>query len=405
MSGTVNSMRDRLDERTRRAFLAGVAGTTAIALPGCLGGENDGGDTENGGHTGSTNGGNGSETVEVGYGESQTTVSSEDFPEELFIYAVQTGWSNWDAVMDAFESEYGIPLHDDQRTSGEALADIRANAGNQEYSAYNGFYPVGLQAWEDGFTTGYKPAGWDRVPDDFKTDDGHVTATRQMTVAINYRKDVYEERGLDEPETWDDLKHPDIAKDLAINVPGAGAGMNAMLSINHAYGGDLDDLDPLIEYLEELEEHGARHQRNLDRQFTAGEISTYVEFDFGGLSTKYNDDDIDEEDVGVVIPQAPGGGEGAVAAPYGYAMLEDAPNPAAAKLFMDFVLSLEVQELFFEGFVRPIRADELDAPDEFPPDEQYEAATFEIDQVELLEKQDAIVEEILDRSPLPGVEA
>ena len=373
---------------TRRQLL-GAAGAAGIAgIAGCA----DDSSTEE-------------QTFEVGHGEYQQTVSSADFPEELFIYAVQTGWSNWDAVMEAFDDEFGLPLFDDQRTSGEALSDIRANAGNQDYSAYNGFYPVGLEAWDEGFTTDYKPAGWDQVPDAVKTDDGHVTATRQMTVAINYRRDVYDDRGLEEPETWEDLKDPAIAQDLAINVPGAGAGLNAMLSINHAYGGDLDNLDPLFDYLGDLADGGAEHRRNLDQQFTAGEISTYVEFDFGGLSTKFNDDDIPEEDVGVVIPQAPGGGEGAVTAPYGYAMLEDAPNPDAAKLFMDFVLSLDVQELFFDGFVRPIRADELEAPEEFPPDEQYEAATFGIDQVELLEKQSDIVEEILDRSPLPNVEA
>ena len=405
---------DNLSEAVsrRKLLLTGGIGASS-ALAGCFGGNggngngDDGSGTSGGGDNGDTggNGGSGPETFEVGHGDYRTTVSAEDFPDELFIYAVQTGWSNWDAVMDAFEEEYGVPLRDDQRTSGEALADIRSNAGNQDYSAYNGFYPTGLQAWDDGFTTDYQPAGWDQVPDDFKTDDNHVTATRQMTIAINYRRDVYEDRGVDEPETWEDLKQPEIAQDLAINVPGAGAGLNAMLSINHAYGGDLDNLDPLIDYLEEIGESGARHQRNLDRQFTAGEISTYAEFDFGGLSTKYNDDDIPQEDVGVVIPQAPGGGEGAVAAPYGFAMLDGAPNPEACKLFMDFVLSLEVQQLFFDGFVRPIRAEELDAPDEFPPDEQYEAATFEIDQVELLEKQEDIVEEIIDRSPLPGVEA
>ena len=359
------------------------------AIAGCLGEEN----------------GEDAQTFTVGHGEYEQEVSSADFPDELFIYAVQTGWSNWDAVMEAFEDEYGVPLHDDQRTSGEALSNIRANADNPTHSAYNGFYPVGLEAWQDGFTTDYKPAGWDRVPDEFKTDDGHVTATRQMTVAINYRRDIYEERGLDEPESWEDLKHPDIAQDLAINVPGAGAGLNAMLSINHAYGGDLDNLDPLFEYLEDIADNGAEHRRNLDRQFTGGEISTYAEFDFGGLSTKYLGDDIAEEDVGVIIPTGPDGGEGAVSAPYGYALLEGAPNPGAAKLFMDFVLTLDVQQLFFDGFVRPIRADELDAPDEFPPQEMYDAASFEIDQLELLEKQQDIVSEIIDRSPLPGVEA
>jgi putative spermidine/putrescine transport system substrate-binding protein len=384
------------DSVSRRQLLLTGGAAASATLAGCVGGD-DGGD-----------GGNGdgqAETYEVGHGEYQTTISEEDLPSELFVYAVQTGWSNWDAVMAEFESQYGVSLFDDQRTSGEALSNIRANAGNQDYSAYNGFYPTGLQAWNDGFTTDYKPAGYDQVPDDFKTDDGHVTATRQMTIAINYRKDIYDERGVEEPETWEDLKQPEIAQDLAINVPGAGAGLNAMLSINYAYGGDLDNLDPLFDYLAEIGESGARHQRNLDRQFTAGEVSTYAEYDFGGLSTKYNDDEIPEEDVGVVIPQAPGGGEGAIAAPYGYAMLKGAPNPEAVKLFMDFVLSPEIQQLFFDGFVRPIRASELDAPEEFPSSETYEAASFEIDQVELLEKQEDIVAEIINRSPLPGVEA
>lgn len=384
------------DSVSRRQLLLTGGAAASATLAGCVGGD-DGGD-----------GGNGdgqAETYEVGHGEYQTIISEADLPSELFVYAVQTGWSNWDAVMAEFEAQYGVSLFDDQRTSGEALSNIRANAGNQDYSAYNGFYPTGLQAWNDGFTTDYKPAGYDQVPDDFKTDDGHVTATRQMTIAINYRKDIYDERGVEEPETWEDLKQPEIAQDLAINVPGAGAGLNAMLSINYAYGGDLDNLDPLFDYLAEIGESGARHQRNLDRQFTAGEVSTYAEYDFGGLSTKYNDDEIPEEDVGVVIPQAPGGGEGAIAAPYGYAMLEGAPNPEAVKLFMDFVLSPEIQQLFFDGFVRPIRASELDAPEEFPSSETYEAASFEIDQVELLEKQEDIVAEIINRSPLPGVEA
>lgn len=381
------------DSVSRRQLLLTSGAAASATLAGCVGGD------------GSGDGGNGdgqAETYEVGHGEYQTTVSEDDLPGELFVYAVQTGWSNWDAVMAEFEEQYGVSLFDDQRTSGEALSNIRANAGNQDYSAYNGFYPTGLQAWNDGFTTDYKPAGYDQVPDDFKTDDGHVTATRQMTIAINYRKDIYDERGVEEPETWEDLKQPEIAQDLAINVPGAGAGLNAMLSINYAYGGDLDNLDPLFDYLAEIGESGARHQRNLDRQFTAGEVSTYAEYDFGGLSTKYNDDEIPAEDVGVVIPQAPGGGEGAIAAPYGYAMLEGAPNPEAVKLFMDFVLEPETQSLFFDAFVRPIRASELDAPEEFPDQSTYADAQFNVDTSVLVENQASIQEEIRNRSPLPG---
>ncbi len=67
--------------------------------------------------------------------------------------------------------------------------------------------------------------------------------------------------------------------------------------------------------------------------------------------------------------------------PYGFGLLEGAPNPDTAKLFMDFVLSLEGQELFFDAYVRPIRADELDQPEEFPDQSEYDEAEFALDQL------------------------
>lgn len=371
---------------SRRGFLATTAGAAAAGLAGCLG-DDDGITIE--------------ETI--GHGEYETDVTIED-PDELFAYAVQTGWSNWDAVMEAFEDEYGVSLHDDQRTSGEALTHARANRDDPQYSIFNGGYSFAIEAMQDDLTTDYQPAGWDQVPDALKTDNNHATATRAMTVAVNYRKDIYEERGLDEPESWEDLKHPDIAQDFAVNTPHAAAGLASLMSINHAYGGDLNNVDPVIEYLEDMAEHGAEHRRNLTREFTAGEVSTYVEYDFGGLGVKYNDDDLAEDQVGVMIPQGPDGGEGAMNVPYGFALLNNARQTDLGKLFMDFVLSLDVQEMFFDGFVRPIRADELDAPEEFPDQSQYDAAEFALDQVDYVEAQEDLIDELVDRSPMPGAE-
>jgi putative spermidine/putrescine transport system substrate-binding protein len=62
---------------------------------------------------------------------------------------------------------------------------------------------------------------------------------------------------------------------------------------------------------------------------------------------------------------------------------------------MDFVLSLEGQKLFTEAFVRPIRADELDMPGEFPPQSAYEDTQFQVDYPTLLETRESISEEIV----------
>jgi putative spermidine/putrescine transport system substrate-binding protein len=225
-----------------------------------------------------------------------------------------------------------------------------------------------------------------------------------MTTAVTYRRDVYDERGLDAPETWDDLKHPDIAQDLAFTPPHTANGLASALSVNRAYGGDMNNVDPLIEYHEEIAKHGADFRRNIEGDVTGGEISTVVEYDYSGLNLKYNVDELDEDQIDVAVVTGPDGGEGAMNVPYGYAMLNDAPNPEAAKLFMDFVLELDTQELFFDAFVRPIRAGELDAPDQFPDQSSYDAAQFAVDTEELVANQESVIEEIQNRTPLQGAQ-
>ncbi|MFD1600725.1 extracellular solute-binding protein [Halobellus rarus] len=359
-------------------------------------GGGDSGDSSGDGSGDSSGGSCSGETYEVGYGDSQTTVCSDDFPtdEKLYVYAVQSGWMNWPSVMAAFDEQYGVELNDDDRSSGEALQDARSHAQNPTHSAFNGGYTFAIQAMNDGLTQAYKPANWDKVPDNAKTDNGHCIGTRKVTTALTYRKDIFEERGLDEPETWEDLKHPDIMQDLALQTPQAAVGLAAALSINNAYGGSLDDVQPVIDYYNTIQEGGAEFTDNFLAQFTSGEYSSFIRYDYSGLDLKYNVEDLDEEQVGVALLEGPDGNAGAYNALYGYAMLANAPNPEAVKLFMDYVLSIEGQQHFLDAYARPIRAPEMDMPDEFPPQSRYDETQFTVDQTELIEKQESVIQDI-----------
>jgi len=389
----------------RRQFIlgAGVAGITTLA--GCSAGggtpEEDGSGTDSGGgNSGGSDGGStgdssdGADTFEVGFGDSQTTVSPESFPDKLFIYAVQTGWSNWGALMEDFQSQYGVTLNDDQRSSGEALSHARQNAQNPNHSAMNGGYTFGVVARNDGLTQPYKPANYDKVPDSLKTDDGNVTATRRMTTAVVYRKDLYEEQGAAPPQTWDDLKREETANRTQFQPPQAAVGLAGALSINNAYGGSLDDVQPVIDYYNDVKSKGAVFAGNVEQKFSKGEIQTFVEYDYTGLDLKYNADSVSEDQVGVTFLTGPDRTKGAMNQPYGYAMLKGAPNPEACKLFMDYVLSKEGQKKFFDAFVRPIRSDELETPDRFPDPSVYEETQFQVDYGKLVDQQEGIIQDI-----------
>jgi putative spermidine/putrescine transport system substrate-binding protein len=376
---------------TRRRVLSGLGTATAASLAGCVGGGGGGGTAESGS----------GDTFEVGHGDYQTTVSAGEFPDKLFVYAVQTGWSNWGALMKQFENQYNVALNDDQRSSGEALSHARQNAQDPNHSAMNGGYTFGVVARNDGLTQPYKPANYDKVPDSLKTDDGHVTATRRMTTAVVYRKDLYEEQGIAPPESWEDLKREEIAANTQYQPPQAAVGLAGALSINNAYGGSLDDVQPVIDFYKEVKSKGAVFAGNVEQKFSKGEVQTFVEYDYTGLDLKYNADSVSEEQVGVKFLNGPEG-KGALNQPYGYAMLKGAPNPEACKLFMDYVLSKEGQRKFFDAFVRPIRADELETPENFPSPERYKNTEFQVDYGKLVDTQEDIIQEIGEGVGLTG---
>jgi putative spermidine/putrescine transport system substrate-binding protein len=376
---------------TRRRVLSGLGTATAASLAGCVGG---------GGGSGTGGSGSG-ETFDVGHGDYQTTVSTGEFPDKLFVYAVQTGWSNWGALMKEFENKYDVALNDDQRSSGEALSHARQNAQDPNHSAMNGGYTFGVVARNDGLTQPYKPANYDKVPDSLKTDDGHVTATRRMTTAVVYRKDLYEEQGIAPPESWEDLKREEIAANTQYQPPQAAVGLAGALSINNAYGGSLDDVQPVIDFYKEVKSKGAVFAGNVEQKFSKGEVQTFVEYDYTGLDLKYNADSVSEEQVGVKFLNGPEG-KGALNQPYGYAMLKGAPNPEACKLFMDYALSKEGQRKFFDAFVRPIRADELETPENFPSPERYKGTEFQVDYGKLVDTQEDIIQEIGEGVGLTG---
>ena len=357
-------------------------------MAGCMG-------NSSGGNQGGTTGGSG-DSYDVGYGDYEATVRSSQFPseEQLYIYCVQSGWMNWPSVMESFNQKYDVELNDNDRSSGEALQDARSNAQNPTHSAFNGGYSYALQAMDDGLTQAYKPANWDKVPETAKTENGHCTGTRKVTTALTYRKDLFEERGLEEPETWEDLLHPDIMQDLALQTPQAAVGLAAALSINNARGGSLDDVQPVIDYYNQIQDGGAEFTDNFLAQFTRGEYGSFIRYDYSGLDLKYNNDDLDESNVGVALLGGENGNQGAFNALYGYALLANAPNAEAAKLFMDYVLSIEGQQHFTDAYVRPIRAPEMELPDEFPPQSRYDETEFTIDQQTLVEQQEDIIQDI-----------
>lgn len=319
---------------------------------------------------------------------------------ELSVSCVQPGWMNWQSVMTNLERDYGISVGEDPTNSDEALNNLRQN--RRDYSVFNGGYTHCIRARNEGYTRPYRPDGWEAIPNEFRTDDGHVTATRQVTIALIYRRDRYP----DPPRTWEELLESALVDDLALQSTGA-VGLATIVSINHALGGTLDATKPVAEYYRSLTEAGATFvdsfvRNDIEHRFKRGDYGAFVRYDYSGLQLKYADGEIPAKDVGVTLLEAETnvGGSGSLSMLYGNALLESESQSDRnrAELFMDYVLSPDGgQRHFLDSYIRPVRIEEF--PDSEKRDrllsaEEYDRAKFVTDYERLVDRQEAILREI-----------
>ena len=145
-----------------------------------------------------------------------------------------------------------------------------------------------------------------------------------------------------------------------------------VLAAAYAHGGDVNNIQPGIDYFKKLQEAGNINPvRPSTSAIQKGEAPISIFWDFDGLSKKYS---LDMDSLKVVIP-----GDGTVAGMYIQFIASGAPNPYAARLMIETEYSDEGQIEYAKGFVHPIRKSveiPADLKEKFPPDEDYKSVNF-----------------------------
>ncbi|HOK20073.1 MAG TPA: extracellular solute-binding protein, partial [Thermosynergistes sp.] len=249
------------------------------------------------------------------------------------------------------------------------------------------FMPFGALAKERGVTEGFKPVNFDKIPDLLKDPEGHWFSIHKGTVVFVVNKNYVKET----PKGWKDLLDPKYSKSVVYLDPRTvGIGYAIVIATSYAMGGDLDNMDPGIDYLAQLQKVG--NVRMIEKtteydKFIKGEIPIWITYDWNAYRAKYIAGLGDAVDV--VIPE-----EGTITSPYAISMVKGAPHPNAAKLWLNFIMSGEGQKIFAKGFVRPILTDvELpsEVVDKFLPASDYERA-MDVDWVKAQQVQDKAAE-------------
>jgi putative spermidine/putrescine transport system substrate-binding protein len=267
---------------------------------------------------------------------------------ELNVIALPPDWANYGAIIKAFGDKYGIKVNSAQP---DAASQDEINAAHQQKgkSTAPDVFDLGQSvalANTDVFAP-YKVQTWADIPDHLKDPDGKWVNDYAGFMSIGY-----DTAKVPPVSDVDDLLKPEFKGKVALNgdPTQAGAAFSGVVMVALSQGGSAYDIAPGVEFFRKLKEAG----NFLPVDPTPATIQsgqTPVVIDWNYLNGVQNEK---LPSWNVIVPP-----DAAVASYYYQAINADAPHPAAARLWQEFLFSDDGQNLFAKGGVRPVRADHM----------------------------------------------
>ncbi|HKX74023.1 MAG TPA: extracellular solute-binding protein [Acidimicrobiia bacterium] len=309
--------------------------------------------------------GGGGTTTTGGTGEEippelQELVTAAQAEGTINTIALPRDWCNYGGVIDRFVEKYGLTYNGLAPDAGSAdeLEAIRANKDNPGPAAPDvvdiglGFAPT---AKEEGLLQPYQVLTWDTIPEDAKDPEGYWYGDYYGVLAFEVNTDVVETV----PQDWADLLNPDYNGQIALaGDPRVSAqAVQSVLAAGLATGGSLDDpagaAQAGLEFWAQVADAGNLVPVIAESGTVAsGETPVTIRWTYNGLSNR--DQNADIAAIEVVVPAS-----GRYAGVYVQGISAYAPQPSAAKLWMEFLYSDEGQNLWLEGYCHPIRYEDM----------------------------------------------
>jgi putative spermidine/putrescine transport system substrate-binding protein len=302
---------------------------------------------------------------------------------KLTTIALPHDWANYGEIIETYKSKYNMQVNELNPNAGSAdeLEAIRANKGSTGDQAPD-VVDVGIgyttSAKEEGLWAAWKVPDWDSIPDSLKDPEGYWWAEYYGVLVFEVNKDVITEM----PQDWPDLLKPIYKGKVAMagDVLKSNQAVQTVMASGLAMtNGDIE-LAPAagLEFWKEMVSLGNFIPVIADQGVIAsGETPLVMEWDYLGLANR--DALAGNPPLEIIVPSS-----GVLGGPYAGAISAYAPHPAAARLWWNFVMSDEGQNLYLEGYAHPSRFVDMAArgviPDEMmaklPPAELYQKATF-----------------------------
>ncbi|WP_209017358.1 ABC transporter substrate-binding protein [Roseibium aggregatum] len=270
--------------------------------------------------------------------------------EDAVCYNCPPQWADWASMLEAINENLGIKLPHDNKNSGQTMSQLLAEKDAPVADvAYYGV-TTGIKAGNEGIVQAYKPEGFDDIPDGLKDPEGKWFAVHYGTLGLFVNVDAL--GGAPVPQCFADLKKPEYRGMVGYLDPSSAfVGYAGAVAVNLAFGGDLENFDPAIDYFKDLAKNDPIVPKQTSfARVVSGEIPILFDYDFNAYRGKYEEDGNFE----FVLPC-----EGSVRVPYVMSLVAGAPHEETGKKVLDFILSDKGQAIWTNAYLQPSRPVEL----------------------------------------------
>ncbi|PAB59657.1 ABC transporter substrate-binding protein [Anaeromicrobium sediminis] len=239
-------------------------------------------------------------------------------------------------AVEEFEKETGIEVDAVRMSSGEILSRIKAEKENPKASVWFGGPADGfISAKEQGLLEKYESPNAAKIPAEFKDAEDYWTGIYVGYLGLVGNEVLLKEKGVEMPQSWEELLKPEFKGQIIMANPGSsGTAYTALATVVQLMG----------------EEKGLEYMAKLDKQMKtytksgtapgrmAGQGECMVGITFLHDAIKYKEEGM--KDIVIAAPKEGTGFEiGSVA------LIKDGPDQEAAKMFIDWVLTKEAQNI------------------------------------------------------------
>jgi putative spermidine/putrescine transport system substrate-binding protein len=332
---------------SRRALLTSLVAGAALAVTACAPPSSNGTTTTSSGSAGAAVSAKEAKSA-ADLGGMDALVAAAKKEGSLNVIALPPTWANYGAILDAFKAKYGITINS-ANPDGSSQDEVNAVKQLKGTDRAPDVLDIGMAVAlaNSSLFAPYQVSTWKDIPDAQKEPTGVWFQDYGGYMSIGY-----DSAKVPAPTAVADLLKPEYKNKVALNgdPTAANAALNGVIMASVANGGSLDDVSKGVDFFSQLKKAG-NFVPVAASDATVKNGTTPLVFDWDYLNAAQ-------------VKNVPGWkvfvpGNAVVGGYYAQAINADAPHPAAARLWEEFLFSDEGQNLYLKGGARPVRMDAM----------------------------------------------